>query len=144
MQSLISFEWLPYYWRKVKGSHYIHQQTECSWGGFLIVVKANILSGLFVGCCACVIVYAVWDFVHNSHCGIMSCGILACGILSVGFWTVGFWTVGFCPDTITGVRFLTCMNLFMCTKSRDGVIVLVYLYSCTSSLGVLVLEYKAK
>ena len=34
----------------------------------------------------------LWDFVHNSHCGIMSCGIL-----SVGFWTVGFWTVGFCP-----------------------------------------------
>ena len=25
-------------------------------------------------------VYAVWDFIHNSHCGIMSCGILACGI----------------------------------------------------------------
>ena len=43
-------------------------------------------------------VYAVWDFVHNSDCGIMSCGILACGILSVGFWTVGFWTMGFCPD----------------------------------------------
>ena len=63
----------------VVASH-IHQQTECSWGGFLIVVKSNIISGLFVGCCACVIVYAVWDFVHNSHCGIMSCGILACGI----------------------------------------------------------------
>ena len=90
MQSLISFEGHPYYCRKVKGNHHIHQQTECSWGGFLII---NIISGLFV--------YAVWDFVHNSHsnshCGIMSCGILACGILSVGFCPVGFCSVGFCP-----------------------------------------------
>ena len=37
----------------------------------------------------------LWDFVHNSHCGIMSCGILACGILSVRFWTVGF-----CPGFV--------------------------------------------
>ena len=99
MQSLISFEGHLYYWRKVKGSHHIHQQTECSWGGFLIVVKTNIISGLFVGCCACLcpVGFCLWDFVR----GILSCGILDCGILSVGFCPVGFCPVGLCPGFIT-------------------------------------------